>query len=89
VVGGAATAEFCYVATLVGERGEPALEEREAEGGLSCESVNAHKGVEMMKGIEPTSELGASVRERNVWLLEQALERDWYLNGISMNGPGR
>jgi hypothetical protein len=41
----------------------------------------------MRRGIEPTSELGASVKKKDVWLLELALERDWYLKGVSTNGP--
>lgn len=63
---------WCYVAEVV-ERGEMELTEEERGEGLVCEWVGIGEVVKKMKGIEPTSELGRSVKERDVFLVETYL----------------
>lgn len=66
---------YCYLAQLISKSGKPELTEDEVEDGLVHEWAPVDKALEMMKAIEPTSELGRFIKERDIFLLAEAIER--------------
>lgn len=65
---------YCYRATLLDETGRPELTEEEVADGLSHEWVPVGKALETMSSVEPTSELGRYIKERDMFLLAEALK---------------
>ncbi|KAK4099851.1 hypothetical protein N658DRAFT_508252 [Parathielavia hyrcaniae] len=66
---------YCYRATLLDETGRPDLTEEEIADGLSHAWVPVEKALDIMPSVEPTSELGRYIRERDMFLLAEALKR--------------
>ena len=60
----------CYVATLVEDTGKTALTEEEMGDGLVHEWVDFGRVLEVMKGVEPGSELGRFIQERDIFFVE-------------------
>lgn len=67
---------YCYRATLIEghEHGNPELTEEEVSDGLKHEWVPVEKAVQTMEGLEPTSELGCYIKERDLFLLTECLK---------------
>jgi len=63
---------YCYVADLVDDSGKPALTEDEIGDGLCHSWVPIEEAKRVMAAAEPTSELGRFIRERDIYLLEEA-----------------
>lgn len=65
---------YCYLAQLISKSGRPELTEDEVEDGLVHEWAPVDKALEMMKAIQPTSELGHFIKERDIFLLAEAVK---------------
>ncbi|KAH6652580.1 NUDIX domain-containing protein [Truncatella angustata] len=65
---------YCYIAHLLNEAGAPALTEDELADGLVHEWIHIDKALELMSQAEPTSELGRFIKERDIFLLREALK---------------
>ena len=65
---------YCYRASLLDESGNPELTEEELADGLAHEWVSAGKALEIMSAVEPTSELGRYIKERDMFLVAEALK---------------
>jgi 8-oxo-dGTP diphosphatase len=65
---------YYYTAKLVEDTDVLGLTEIEAEEGLTHQWVDVGKVVEMMKGCVPTSQLGESIKERDLYFVEKYLE---------------
>jgi 8-oxo-dGTP pyrophosphatase MutT (NUDIX family) len=63
---------YCYVADLVDDGGEPALTEEEIDDGLGHLWVSVEEAKSVMEAAVPTSDFGRSVRERDIYLLNEA-----------------
>ncbi|KAK3306790.1 NUDIX hydrolase domain-like protein [Chaetomium strumarium] len=63
---------YCYCADLVDDSGEPALIEEEREDGLGHLWMSVDEAKKAMAAAEPSSEFGRSVKERDMYLLDQA-----------------
>ena len=66
---------YCYRGRLVDDRGQPELTDDEVADGLSHTWVPVHTALEAMASVEPTSVLGAYIKERDTFLLREALKR--------------
>ncbi|KAK3294257.1 NUDIX domain-containing protein [Chaetomium fimeti] len=64
---------YCYRARLLDEAGKPNLTEEELADGLSHEWVPVENALQIMLSVEPTSELGLYIKERDMFLLAEAL----------------
>jgi hypothetical protein len=64
---------YRYRAHLLDEVGKPNLTEDELADGLSHEWVPVGKALQIMLSVEPTSELGRYIKERDMFLLAEAL----------------
>ncbi|KAI1810356.1 NUDIX hydrolase domain-like protein [Poronia punctata] len=60
---------YVYVADVVDASGRPELTEDEEVDGLTHEWVPLKRALEMMRGVQPTSELGRFIKERDTYLL--------------------
>lgn len=65
---------YCYVADVVDDSGSPSLTEDEVSDGLGHLWVSVEEAMDRMVGVEPTSELGRYIKERDVYLLGEALK---------------
>lgn len=63
---------YCYTADLVDDSGKPSLTEEEVGDGLGHMWVAVDEGRKLMAAAEPTSEFGRFIKERDVYLLEEA-----------------
>lgn len=63
---------YSCCADLVDGSGEPSLTEEEIEDGLEHMWVSVGEAKRLMAEAEPTSEFGKSVRERDMYLLNEA-----------------
>ena len=63
---------YCYRARLIDEVGKPELTEEELADGLSHEWVPVGNALHIMSSVEPTSELGRYIKERDMFLLAEA-----------------
>ncbi|KAK3345816.1 hypothetical protein B0T25DRAFT_520370 [Lasiosphaeria hispida] len=63
---------FCYCADLVDDSGKPSLTEDEISDKLSHSWVDVEEAKKVMAGVQPTSELGRYIKERDLYLLEDA-----------------
>lgn len=79
---------YCYLARLLDRTGKPALTEEEVADGLSHEWVSVDKALEVMSAVEPTSEMGHFIKERDSFLLREAKKRFRYLS-YPTNGQRR
>ena len=61
---------YCYTATLVEDTGASELTEMEKDEGLQHEWVFVEAALEKMRSIEPTSELGKYIKDRDIFLVE-------------------
>jgi 8-oxo-dGTP diphosphatase len=65
---------YCYFADALDTTGKPSLTEDELVDGLSHEWMPIQKGIEIMAAVQPTSELGRFIKERDSYLLSEALK---------------
>jgi ADP-ribose pyrophosphatase YjhB (NUDIX family) len=65
---------YCYRGRLLDATGKPELTEDEMADGLSHEWVPVGEALEAMSSLEPTSELGRYIKERDMFLLAEALK---------------
>ncbi|KAK2597395.1 hypothetical protein QQS21_006019 [Conoideocrella luteorostrata] len=63
---------YCYCADVLDATGKPQLTAEEVVDGLSHSWMPLEKALEVMAAVEPTSELGRYIRERDVFLLQEA-----------------
>ncbi|UPK96922.1 hypothetical protein LCI18_007857 [Fusarium solani-melongenae] len=63
---------YCYRAQLLDKTGKPELTEEEVEDGLRHEWVPVDKALELMAAVQPTSDLGRFIKERDIFLLTEA-----------------
>jgi 8-oxo-dGTP pyrophosphatase MutT (NUDIX family) len=63
---------YCYVADLVDDTGEPNLSDEEIEDGLGHLWVSVEEAKRLMAAAVPTSEFGRFVKERDIYLLDEA-----------------
>jgi 8-oxo-dGTP pyrophosphatase MutT (NUDIX family) len=66
---------YCYVADVMDDSGNPSLTESEVKDGLSHVWLSVNKAKSKMAGAEPRSELGLYIKERDIYLLEEATRR--------------
>jgi len=60
---------YCYSGELVEDTGSPELTELEESEGLKHEWASVEEALKKMKDIQPSSELGAFIKERDLYLL--------------------
>jgi 8-oxo-dGTP diphosphatase len=65
---------YCYVADLIEDTGLPELTELEKSEGLKHEWVPVEAVLEKMRSVQPTSELGKSIQERDIFFIEEFLK---------------
>jgi ADP-ribose pyrophosphatase YjhB (NUDIX family) len=63
----------CYHAVVLDETGRPELTEDEVADGLCHEWVPMGEALEIMAAVEPTSELGRFIKERDIFLFGEGL----------------
>lgn len=63
---------YCYCADVVDESGTPSLTEDEVRDGLSHRWMPLEEAKRAMAAAEPTSELGRYIKERDIYLLDEA-----------------
>ncbi|KAI1168178.1 NUDIX hydrolase domain-like protein [Nemania serpens] len=66
---------YVYVADVVDASGQPELTEEELVDGLTHEWILARQALDKMSAVEPTSDLGRFIKERDVYLLGEAIEK--------------
>ncbi|KFZ18000.1 hypothetical protein V502_04327 [Pseudogymnoascus sp. VKM F-4520 (FW-2644)] len=66
---------FCYVADVVDDSGSPNLTEDEVSDGLGHLWMSVDEAKSKMAQAEPRSELGLYIKERDIYLLEEATRR--------------
>ncbi|KAI1823746.1 NUDIX hydrolase domain-like protein [Xylaria intraflava] len=64
---------YAYVADVVDAAGKPELTEEEQADGLTHEWVPAREALDRMSSVDPTSDLGRFIKERDVYLLGEAI----------------
>ncbi|KFY43407.1 hypothetical protein V494_02006 [Pseudogymnoascus sp. VKM F-4513 (FW-928)] len=64
---------YCYVADVVDDSGSPSLTEEEIGDGLGHLWLSVDEAKSRMIQAEPQSEFGLSVKERDIYLLEEAI----------------
>ncbi len=65
---------YGYCADLLDGSGKPNLTEEEVVDGLRSSWVPLEEALGVMTGVEPTSELGRYIKERDSYLLSQAMD---------------
>jgi 8-oxo-dGTP diphosphatase len=65
---------YCYVADLIDDTGEPELTELEASEGLKHEWTPVGEALQKMRTIQPTTELGKFIQERDLFFIEEFLK---------------
>ena len=65
---------YCYCASLIEDTGKPELTEEEVDDGLCHEWVPIEQALEIMGSVEPTSEFGRYVKERDMFFMGEALK---------------
>ncbi|ELR06205.1 hypothetical protein GMDG_07860 [Pseudogymnoascus destructans 20631-21] len=65
----------CYVADVVDDSGSPSLTEDEVNDGLGHLWLSVDEAKTKMAGAEPRSELGLYIKERDIYLLGEAIRR--------------
>lgn len=63
---------YCYVADVVDDSGSPNLTEDEINDGLGNLWMSVDEAKSKMAEAEPRSELGLSIKERDIYLLDEA-----------------
>ena len=63
---------YCYVADLVDGTGKPNLTEDEIQDGLIHQWKSVNEAKDLLAAVEPKSELGRYIKERDSYLLEEA-----------------
>ena len=61
---------YCYEAELVEDTGKVALTDEEKAEGLQREWVSIEEALDRMRRVQPTSELGDFIKERDLFFLE-------------------
>ncbi|KAL6832999.1 NUDIX hydrolase domain-like protein [Trichoderma camerunense] len=64
---------YCYLAGVVDDAGEPCLTEEELADGFVPQWMTVSKAVEALAAAEPTTEFGSFVKERDIYVLTEAL----------------
>ncbi len=64
---------YCYLADVVDDTGEPCLTEEELADGFVHQWMTINKALEAMSAAEPTTEFGCFVKERDMYVLTEAL----------------
>jgi len=64
---------FCLIGRLLEDLGATDLTEDEIADGLKHQWVTVQGAIQKMKESKPTSELGVSIRERDLFLVEEYL----------------
>ncbi|KAI3329195.1 NUDIX hydrolase domain-like protein [Xylariaceae sp. AK1471] len=63
---------YVYIADVVDASGKPELTEEELVDGLTHEWIPVQKALEKMGEVQPTSELGRFIKQRDIYLLREA-----------------
>ena len=63
---------YCYLARVVGEKGQPDFTEEEIAGGFSIVWVSLDEAIETLKKDEPNDYEGKFIRVRDLCFLEEA-----------------
>ncbi|KAI1183708.1 NUDIX hydrolase domain-like protein [Nemania serpens] len=66
---------YVYVADVVDASGRPELTAEELVDGLTHEWVPARQALDKMRAVEPTSDLGRFIKERDVYLLGEVMKK--------------
>ncbi|VUC26672.1 unnamed protein product [Clonostachys rosea] len=66
---------FCYIADLLDESNPPSLTEDEIQDGLQHQWLPLIDAKKAMAAAEPTSALGSFIKERDIFLLDQATKK--------------
>ncbi|KAL7932634.1 NUDIX hydrolase domain-like protein [Trichoderma chlorosporum] len=64
---------YCYLADVVDDSGEPCLTEEELADGFVHQWMTVNRALEAMSAAEPTTEFGCFVKERDVYVLTEAM----------------
>ncbi|KAK4060135.1 hypothetical protein Trihar35433_10367 [Trichoderma harzianum] len=64
---------YCYLADVVDDAGEPSLTEEELADGFVQQWMTVNKALEAMSTVEPTTEFGSFVKERDIFVLTEVL----------------
>lgn len=62
---------YCYVAHVLEDTGKTSLTEEELADGLEHEWVHVDTAIRRMKAANPTSKLGLSIKERDIFFVEK------------------
>ncbi|PNP49150.1 hypothetical protein THARTR1_10074 [Trichoderma harzianum] len=65
---------YCYLADVVDDAGEPCLTQEELADGFVQQWMTVNKASEAMSTVEPTTEFGCFVKERDVIVLTEAMK---------------
>ncbi|KAI1113858.1 NUDIX hydrolase domain-like protein [Nemania sp. NC0429] len=66
---------YVYIADVVDASGQPELTEEELVDGLTHEWTPARQALDRMSSVEPTSDLGRFIKERDIYLLGEAIKK--------------
>ncbi|GAP92260.1 putative NUDIX domain-containing protein [Rosellinia necatrix] len=66
---------YVYIADVVNNIGRPELTEEELADGLTHEWVPVHQALARMSSVEPTSDLGKFIQERDIYLLGEVSKK--------------
>jgi 8-oxo-dGTP diphosphatase len=66
---------YCYVADVVDDSGSPSLTEDEVNDGLGHLWLSINEAKTRMAEAEPRSESSLYIKERDIYLLDEAIKR--------------
>ena len=61
---------YCYQVSVIDDTGCPTLEEDEERDGLTHEFISTPDAIKEMADCQPTSDLGRSIKERDLFLIQ-------------------
>lgn len=65
---------YCYLADVVDDTGKPCLTEEELSDGFVHQWMTVKQALEAMSAAEPTTEFGCYVKERDSYVLAEAMK---------------
>ncbi|KAL7785571.1 tyrosine phosphatase family domain-containing protein [Trichoderma ceciliae] len=63
---------YCYLADVLDDTGKPCLTEEELADGFTHHWMTVSKALEVMSAVEPATEFGRYVKERDIYVLTKA-----------------
>lgn len=63
---------FCYLANVVGEKGEPNFTQKELDGGFKIKWVSLDEAIQLLKADKPNDYEGMYIQIRDLTFLEEA-----------------